>query len=647
MKNHPLPVILFALILLLSTACGTLEVGIESTATLDESMVRTEDPGPDTPTAPATRTPAEVQPDGVFTFNSYIHPRWGYQLPIPNGARIVSSPDELSTSFLYEDANLIRGAYNLSVDVLPETGADSPEELVQAMADAGIDIAPATTVEVDGGRLVGAAISYLLPQGGTQCAEMRVLDVAFIEAGTGYVLKIRSDAPDRCDAQALPETQGVLSSFRVQSSLVQAEETPAQEPTPVPLPTSTELRVAFVKDENVWLWQAGQEATALTTAGGVNSVEISDDGQLVAFVRGDELWVVDSAGGAERQLVSASAFAAMEPREPFEDEVVLNRFDWVPGTHLLAFNTRLRTEIGLVLNDDLHLVDADTLEQKLLLPPGEGGEFYYSPDGNTVAVVTAGRIQLLNADGENRREVFTYTPVVTYSEVQFYAKPAWAADSGSLRVVIPPADPLAQPSQPGTIWHIATDQPSARLLGNITAGPRGEFAFSPDLSQVAYLGLPEGASLGDQESLLVTNLDNGQTVTYFGQAYGLYGWAPDGGHFAFLSNPQLPQARIGALGADALPAHSDDQVAAIDMRWVDAGRYLFLAQSPGGWDIMLGEIGGSSTILATLAGPPPAYDFAAPATPAAGSSSAGTGMRVPTSEPSAIVIREQPKRCVV
>lgn len=414
----------------------------------------------------------------------------------------------------------------------------------------------------------------------------------------------------------------------------------------MPLPTATELRVAFIKDDNVWLWEAGEEAVALTTAGGVSDVKISDDGEIVAFVRGDELWAVDSDGGDERRLVSESDFAAMGPRESFDFPVALNRFDWVPGTHVLAFNTRLRTEIGLALNDDLRLVDADTLEQKLLLPPGEGGEFYYSPDGHQVAVVTAGSIQLLNADGENRREVFTYTPVVTYSEFQFYAKPAWATDSGSLRVVIPPADPFAQPSQPGTVWHIATDRPSASLLGNITAGPRGEFAFSPDLSQVAYLALPEGALPGDQESLLVTNLNNGETVTYFGQAYGLYGWAPDAGHFAFLSNPQLPQAQIGALGADVLPAHSDGEVAVINVSWVDADRYLFLAQSPRGWDIMLGEIGGSSTILAAVAGQPPAYDFAAPATPDAGPSSAGTGTRVPTPESSATVIRAARECCV-
>jgi hypothetical protein len=259
------------------------------------------------------------------------------------------------------------------------------------------------------------------------------------------------------------------------------------------------------------------------------------------------------------------------------------------------------------------LVDVDDQEQQLLLSPGEGGEFYYSPDGNQVAVVSAGIIRLMDADGANQRTVLTYTPVATYGEVQYYAKPAWATDSKSLRVVIPPADPAAQASQPATIWHIALDRPAASLLDNITPGPSGQFAFSSDLNQIAYLALPEGALPGDMESLLIKNLDSGEIITYFGQAYNLYGWAPDSGRFAFLTNPQLPQAQIGIRGSDAIPAHSDDQVVAIEVSWVDADRYLYLIQSPGGWDIVLSDMNDSSKILETVAGPPPIYDFVVPA----------------------------------
>ena len=416
--------------------------------------------------------------------------------------------------------------------------------------------------------------------------------------------------------------------------------TPTPAPTVTPVPAPAELRVAFVNvtehGNNAWLWTEGEkEARPLTKAGGVGGVRISDDGAIVAFTRGDGLWMVRSDGTGERQLISADDFAAMEPREPFEFEVVLNRFEWVPGTHILAFNTRLRTDIGLALNDDLHLVDAETLERTVLLRPGEGGEFTYSPDGRQVAIVTAGNVSLASADGSNRRDVFTYTPVATYSEAQYYAQPVWAADSSALRVAIPPADPFVQPPQPASVWHIPTDGTPASLLGSIATGQMKPSVLSPDLRYVAHLHLEQSEPELPIASLLITDLDSGEIITYYPEAGTgaqisldsgetvtrypkatlVYGWAPDSRHFAFLAHPDPdlpPQALIGQLGGDAYPMYSDAD-AVIDVRWVGAGRYLFLAHGSRGWDILLGEVGGPIMAVAAVAGSPPAYDFAAPA----------------------------------
>ncbi len=404
-----------------------------------------------------------------------------------------------------------------------------------------------------------------------------------------------------------------------------------QEATPSPplILAATELRVAFVKDtehgNNVWLWTEDErEAIPLTKDGGVGNVKISDDGEIVAFTRGDGLWMVKSDGTDERHLVSADEFTAMESREA-GFEVALNRFDWVPGTHVLAFNTRLRTEIGLILNDDLHLVNADTLERTDLLPPGEGGEFHYSPDGRQVAVVTRGTISLMNADGSNQREAFTYTPVSTHSEVAYYAEPVWAANSDSLRVAIPPADPIIQPSPPTSVWHILPNGTPARMW-NIATGQMKPSVISPDLRYVAHLHYEQtDAASFPMSSLLITDLNDGETVTYYPQtgsgettspypeATLIYGWSPDSQHLAFLANlPDLaPQVQIGRLGGDIVPVYDDADVI-IDMRWVDADRYLFLAQNPRGWDIMLGEISGPVKNLAFVSESPPIYDFATP-----------------------------------
>jgi len=422
-----------------------------------------------------------------------------------------------------------------------------------------------------------------------------------------------------------------------------AEATPTPVPTPTPIPASTELRVAFVNvtenGYNAWLWTERRgEAIPLTNVGGVGDVKISDDGEVVAFTRGDGLWMVRSDGTEERQLVSAAEFSALEPRElsdASELSVALNHFDWIPGTHVLAFNTRLRMQIGLVLNEDLHLVNADTLERTALLPPGEGGEFTTSPDGRQFAIVTRGSISLVNVDGSDRREVFTYTPVAAHSEAAYYARPVWVADGSVLRVAIPPADPFVQPYPPTSIWDIPTDGAPARLIANVPAAPITEPAFSPDLYYVAYQYLEGPEPELPVTSLRITDLkfdrtgpyypkagdgtpiplESGATVTY-PMAGQVYGWSPDPRYFAFLAHPGpgLAQAMIGQIGGEAVPAHGDADTV-FDLRWVDGSRYLCLAQDAvRGWVIPLGEIGGPVTVVAQVPGSdhPPAYDFAAP-----------------------------------
>jgi Tol biopolymer transport system component len=360
------------------------------------------------------------------------------------------------------------------------------------------------------------------------------------------------------------------------------------------------LHVAFFKGSSLWLWVEGQGAAPLMETDAQGAVKISDDGTRVAYVRGDgSLWAVNSDGSDPRQLVSAADFAAMEPTNP---GVVLYHFDWVPASHALAYNTQLRTEVGLMLTDDLHLVDADSLEGTMLLRPGEGGEFVYSPDGAQIAIVTAESISLVDADGGNRRPVHTYQPVVTYSQFQFYARPVWAADSSSLRVAIPPADPQAEPSALTSLWYLPTDGTSSRLVGNIMVAPNSRPLFSPDLGHVLHLA--------GEGSLLVTDLGTGQTEPYQSGVEDLLGWSPDSRYFAFLTFPGgEPQTQIGGLYAPSVPAFSDAEAASIDLQWVGAYHYLFLTNSPGTWEIRLGEVGGASTPVALDVAGPTAYDF--------------------------------------
>jgi Tol biopolymer transport system component len=397
------------------------------------------------------------------------------------------------------------------------------------------------------------------------------------------------------------------------------------EPAFTPMPASdylapAGLHVAFVQDDQLWLWSAEtKKALALASMSPTDGqVKVSGDGAVVAFLRGNDLWAIDSDGTMERQLLSVEDLDANEPNEP---GVTPNRLKWVPGTHTLAFNTRLQMAHGLVLNDDMHLVDADTGQRSTLLPAGEGGEFYYSPDGSRIAVVTPGEISLVDANGEQLERVLTYTPVNTGSEYRFYARPFWSPAGSMLRVAIPPADPFVQPAAQTTIWHIAADGSPARLLTSVDAAPllsSDSPAFSSDLEYVAYAQIrgAEGASPAQAEPWLeVQRLANGDRQAY-PYASNLVRWAPDSQLFAFIAGRHEPRLYIGQWSGATVPGAVDAGTDVFDVRWVDAEHYLFVARSKAergpaqdGWDLVLADIHGTSTILASMDSYPQ-YDFA-------------------------------------
>lgn len=161
-----------------------------------------------------TPAPFEVRPDNIIEFTSFVHPEWGYSLAVPKNATISHSEDGHRTTFEYEDNHLIYGSYTLEVEVVPQPGTDSPDELVQRLTYGAKNPSPARKVSVEGGRVVGAAMSYEM-DGGKRCPHLRVLDVVFIEGGRGYILRIRSDAPGRCEAESVPQTEPVVDSFRI------------------------------------------------------------------------------------------------------------------------------------------------------------------------------------------------------------------------------------------------------------------------------------------------------------------------------------------------------------------------------------------------------------------------------------------------
>lgn len=416
------------------------------------------------------------------------------------------------------------------------------------------------------------------------------------------------------EATATEETEATPTTAPTETTLPPTDApTATTQPTAEPTPQAATLRVAYVREDNAHLWTPDGGEQPLTTDGGVTDVNLSDDGQRVVFIRGGNLWVVDSTGGNERQLTTAGDFAGID----FDDiagnveDVTVFEMAWLPGTHTLLFNTApVLGGPGLILTQDLWQVNVDDGTLQSILPAGDGGTFVISPDGTQIALVTPESIDLVDVDGSNRRHVLAYEPVLTYSEYRYYAHPLWAPDGGSLLVPIPPADPLADPPQPTVIWRLFTDGAPAQSLGEVSASrilALDNVAISPDLSRVAFLQEPQP---GAAPNLMLAPLGDevGEATVYDESVQQIVGWSPDGQYLAYSSGGGgTPALFLGQPDTAPQPVGSSES-AVTSLQWAGAREFAYLQQTGGGWDLIVANLSGQTTTVATVTGAPPAYD---------------------------------------
>jgi hypothetical protein len=406
-------------------------------------------------------------------------------------------------------------------------------------------------------------------------------------------------APDQPSATIAATTTESAASTDVSS-------TPTEIPENTPQPVG--LRVVYVKNGVIYLWEEGQSPTPLTGSGSpIYSLDLSDDGQLIAFTRqvGEiqaELWVVNIDGSNERVLVSEQDFKFYDPNAL---AVVPYLFSWKPGTRQLAYNTNQVFEGPRPGQyNDLRLIDADTMAQTTLLEPGQGGDFYFSPDGSQIAISTPNSISLVDANGGNLRPaVLEYEPVLTYSEYQYYAQPRWLNDSSGLKVIIPPVDSLSDPRPPSTLWKIPLDGSPAIKTGEIVTMPffANSTAFSPDLEKIAYL-IETGDPPQNIHELHFVNPVGSEDMAYHAERLlNFAGWAQDSLHFAITSG-ENQALQIGQIDAPYNPV-ADPPTSVFKLIWVDSERYLYI-QDPGGE---------ATLYLAGLSNPPFAIDQVADA----------------------------------
>lgn len=68
------------------------------------------------------------------------------------------------------------------------------------------------------------------------------------------------------------------------------------------VPAPTGMRIVYIREGNLWSWTEAGGNVQLTATGDMSTARISQDGQLLAFMRGREVWTVGMDGMGARLL---------------------------------------------------------------------------------------------------------------------------------------------------------------------------------------------------------------------------------------------------------------------------------------------------------------------------------------------------------
>jgi len=404
-------------------------------------------------------------------------------------------------------------------------------------------------------------------------------------------------------------TPAAHAATGVSTGAAQAEPTPP-EPTPAAPASPPVVRVAYTNGGNIWLAEGDAPPVQLTGSGSAETIRISSDGEKVVFTRRPaadgpaEIRTVNRDGSGEAVIAASNTWSDLYPNPSllYND---LNMIAFIPGTHRLLLNTRGIPEgPGSLKYDDLLMLDADTGSLTSLLAPESGGDFLISPDGLKAALTGPSSISVITTEGAVlRADAITFTPIITYSEYQYYPIGQWIPDSSAIGFAIPSSDPLAADAS-GTLWRLPADGGPAVNLATISGGfffTQGSLsAISPDLSWVVFLRETGTPNVRD---LRLAHLDGSAETLYATGGISWNGWAPDAAHFSFgLDSPMNLQ--VGAPGSPAAALATGTR-----LRWANGTSYVYLSGSTGAWTLMRGSIGGPAAALASPAGEFVAFDL--------------------------------------
>jgi len=387
---------------------------------------------------------------------------------------------------------------------------------------------------------------------------------------------------------------GLACSLQASASPTPATEAPLPSAQTPSATAATGTTVVYTRDGDVLVWDDDTRVSRkIFDSGDVIRVELSDDAQLVAFLRrsivqtGDAdwreqsaLWVVELSGENPRELVSADTLRDLLGAAE-RDSSNIPEMTWIPGTHRLLYDgwTYLVMAEGEshALPRGLYSVDADEGTRQVLVKAESTLRFVGSPDGRQVALLSPTALAFVDADGSNLRpDVLTYAQVGVPGPLLPVG--VWTEDSQAFVMT----ESLEEDPVAGihfVISRVPADGSATDQLASVTRSHPGSVTFSPDGRFAAYIQYTDEVP-PDIAGWFITPLGEGAGLLAIPRelepGYPSLHWSPDGRAFT----GGLAELCPGATQDSEICESPISRGVSAAIQWLDPTHLLLLTRDP-------------------------------------------------------------------
>jgi len=365
--------------------------------------------------------------------------------------------------------------------------------------------------------------------------------------------------------------------------------TPQPTPTALPFKALDGLRVVYTNSKgNLYVQDSGKSAIQLTYNGANRQPLFSDDGQKIIFYgpgkpNFNSVYAINADGTNEQVLITREILSAFG--KVYDELTVLVSLAFVPGTHLLLFNTYQPNNydpetVGWLplVGNDLFAVNTDTGKIKQLKAPWQGGKFLAAPNGKWIAVQTLDHIDIIDVQGQ-----IIHRNLVTYDKTEAHViiPMSWTIDAQEL-IILPSDIPLmAGVPVARDIWRYRVNSGLGTQIKLTPPVTYDKYAVSPDGNWIAYSydmaylnpQTTNGVYLGNlrdgSSQLLHTPQPNENTALFDVPLYH-DGWSPDS--VSFIVHDGNFRLFIGNIHGEIVPIGSSRGIEVSG--WIDNKHFL-------------------------------------------------------------------------